>query len=415
MQAKFLIATAHVALLTLFSSVAGAQHGLLIDGTRSNGFGLAPPPVGSFSASDSLVAIPETGPAAFQFRSGQAMSPPPSTMLTGHSHVVQRKMDVDDKGGKCSSKGCYTEPYHFRAYGEYLYLRARDVEVPYAVESNLSIPSYRNPPIQTSPIALVDQDYSSGFRAGLALVLDDRTELAATYTWFESSADHQIARAPGQSILQILPMVTHPSTATGITGTIEAAATADIDFDLIDLDLRRVLARSCQADLFGTVGVRYGRLEQGFESRFFDSQPVQPLDAGVMTSIDFEGIGLKLGLDGDYYATRLPVMGYMKGAISLLAGEFNAHYQQFAVAQPAPEVNTSWTAGRIVPTFDLEVGAGLYSPKGHFRATAGYAYSVWTNMVKTDEWIDGVQHNAFQNMNGAITFDGLVLRVEGRF
>lgn len=336
-------------------------------------------------------------------------------MQTGHNRVFQRLVEGECKDGKCSGKDCCPATYHFRAYGEYLYLRARDVEVPYAVESNLNIPTNVNPPIQTSPIALVDQDYSSGFRAGLALVLDERTELAATYTWFESSADHHITRNPGQPILQILPMVSHPSTQTAITGTVEASATADIDFDLIDLDLRRVLAQSCQTDLFGTVGVRYGRLEQGFEAQFFNGPTAAPLDARVMTDIDFEGIGLKLGLDGDYYATRLPVMGYMKGAVSLLAGEFNASYQQFAVEQPDPEVNTSWSAGRIVPTFDLEVGGGFYSPDGHLRATVGYAYSVWANMVKTDDWIHGVQGNAFRNMDGAVTFDGLVLRVEGRF
>jgi hypothetical protein len=361
-----------------------------------------------------MTTTPEMGQAVFQFRSAHAGSPTQAAMLTGHSHVAQRKDDGDCKGGKCTGKECCPTTYHFRAYGDYLYLRARDVEVPYAVESNLNIPTKDNPPIQTSPIALVDQDFSSGFRAGFALTLDDRTELAATYTWFESSADHMITRTQDQ--WQIFSMVSHPSTQNAISGSVNASADARIDFDLIDLELRRVLARSCQMDLFGTAGVRYGRLEQGFGARFFDEQPSDPINAAtVMTNIDFEGLGLKLGLDGDYYATRLPVMGYMKGAVSLLAGEFDAMYQQTALNEVNPNVNTAWSAGRIVPTFDLEIGGGFYSPNGHLRATVGYAYSVWTNMVKTDDWIHGVQGNAFQNMGDAVTFDGLVLRVEGRF
>jgi hypothetical protein len=36
-------------------------------------------------------------------------------------------------------------------------------------------------------------------------------------------------------------------------------------------------------------------------------------------------------------------------------------------------------------------------------------------MVKTDEWIDAVQNNNFVDMSGGMTFDGLVLRCEGRF
>ncbi len=408
MQAKFLIAMAHVALLTLFSSVAVAQNGFLVDGAHQTRDGRSPAPV--VSGSNSLVTLSESGKASFEFLTAQASSPIQTVSLSDHTQRPKLKGDDSYKGGKCSDGTC-DATYHIRAYGEYLYLRARDVEVPYAVESNLTI----NPAIQTSPIALVDQDYSSGFRVGFALVLDDRTELAATYAWFESGADHHIILDSNRPNHNILPMVSHPSTPTSITSTVEASAVADIDFDLIDLDLRRVLAQSCQADLFGTVGVRYGRLEQGFEAQFFDGPTAAPLDARVMTDIDFEGIGLKLGLDGDYYATRLPLMGYMKGAVSLLAGEFNASYQQFAVGAPDPEVNTAWSAGRIVPTFDLEIGGGFYSPNGHLRATVGYCYSVWTNMVKTDDWIHGVQGNMFRNMDDAITFDGLVLRVEGRF
>lgn len=412
MKARFLIAMAHVALLTLFSSVAVAQNGLLKDGAYQTRNGRSPSPV--ISGPNSLVTMSEAGNASFEFRTAQASSPIQTVSLSDHTQRPKLKDDDSYKGGKCPDGTC-DPTYNIRAFGEYLYLRARDVEVPYAVESNLAIPPNFNSPIQTSPIALVDQDYSSGFRAGFALCLDDRTELAVTYSWFESSADHHITRDPSRPILQILPMVSHPSTPTAITGTVEASANAQIDFDLIDLDLRRVLAQSCQTDLFGTVGVRYGRLDQGFEAQFFNGPTFDPLDARVMTDIDFEGIGLKLGLDGDYYATRLPVMGYMKGAVSLLAGEFNASYQQFAVGAPDPEVNTAWSAGRIVPTFDLEVGGGFYSPNGHLRATVGYCYSVWTNMVKTDDWIHGIQGNAFQNMDGAVTFDGLVLRVEGRF
>jgi len=106
---------------------------------------------------------------------------------------------------------------------------------------------------------------------------------------------------------------------------------------------------------------------------------------------------------------------YMKGAASLLAGEFDATYQQSVQNNSYDGVDTGWTAGRIVPTFDLEVGTGYYTPCGTLRATVGYAYSVWTNIVKTEDWIHGVQSNDFRDMGDSITFDGVVLRLEGRF
>ena len=78
-------------------------------------------------------------------------------------------------------------------------------------------------------------------------------------------------------------------------------------------------------------------------------------------------------------------------------------------------MNTKWQAGRVVPTFDMEVGGGFYSWGGHVRITAGYLLSVWTNVVKTEDFIHAVQTNDFRDMGDSMTFDGLVLRAEGRF
>jgi hypothetical protein len=101
---------------------------------------------------------------------------------------------------------------------------------------------------------------------------------------------------------------------------------------------------------------------------------------------------------------------------SLLAGDFNATYLQTeANSSSTYDVNTSWKAGRIVPTFDLEVGTGFYLPRGTLRATVGYAYSAWANVAKTEDWINAVQTNDVRDLSGTMTFDGLVVRVEGRF
>ncbi len=78
-------------------------------------------------------------------------------------------------------------------------------------------------------------------------------------------------------------------------------------------------------------------------------------------------------------------------------------------------VDTGWKAGRIVPTFDLELGGGIYLPGGTLQATVGYVFSAWTNVVKTEDWINAVQTNDFRDMGDTITFDGIVARVEGRF
>ncbi len=433
MRAKSSIVMAGVAILSLVSQVAFSQYGPPVSpgypgayGPGAMPMGVASPymipnaqmqmaPPAAFAVQPMTAGISDNKPAFRIQLEGDGSSVTPTIIPAAHAAQRDCKDGACDvKGGKGKGKEC-SPCYHFRIFGELLYLRARDAEVTYAVEANLNLPTVDLPPVQTSPIGLVDQDFSTGFRAGFGLCLDECSELAVTYTMFETNQDDYIYRDPANNNLEIYPMVIHPATENAITSTVEAAGNVGIDFDLVDLDFRRVLARSCQADLIGVVGIRYGSLEQNFGARFSDDLAQVANDTEVLTDIDFEGIGLRLGLDGEYYSCRLPIMMYAKGATSLLAGEFDAAYQQTVQNNSYPGVDTAWTAGRIVPTFDLEIGTGYYSPCGTLRATIGYAYSVWTNVVKTEDWIHGVQTNDFRDMGDSFTFDGVVLRLEGRF
>ncbi len=321
----------------------------------------------------------------------------------------------------CGHTGCCVcSPYKFRVYGEFLYLRTRDSEVCYAVETNSNLappPGSSTPgvPIQISPIGMVDQDYSAGFRFGFGIGLDECSELGASYTWFDTSSEDWITRNPNNPMSQITPMVLHPATFSAITGTVEASARHDLRLDVVDIDYRSYLVQSCTSTLDYVLGVRYGRLDQAFSARFSDDLSQLPDAANAATNIDFNGIGLKLGLEAERFYTTVPLKLYAKGTTSLLAGEFEATYQQTVQNNSNYGVNTGWEAGRIVPTFDLEIGGGFYLPEGRLQATIGYVFSAWTNVVKTEDWIHGVQTNDFRDMGDTITFDGLVARVEGRF
>lgn len=332
--------------------------------------------------------------------------------------------DVDCMSGKCEDAkscghvgNCGCSPYAFRVYGEYMYLRSRDSEVCYAVETNSNLAPIGQPypsvPVQASPIAMLDQDFSSGFRVGLGVGLDACSELGASYTWFDTSTEDSITRQ--QQMNQITPMVLHPATFDAGTGTVEASAYHDLAFDLIDIDYRSYLVQSCTSSLDYVIGVRWGQLEQNFGARFSNDLSFPSNESSVATDIDFTGAGLKLGLEAERFYCAVPLKLYAKGMTSLMAGEFDATYQQTVQNEAYNGVNTGWKAGRIVPTFDLEIGGGFYMPQGRMQATIGYVFSAWTNVVKTEDWIHAVQTNDFRDMGDTITFDGLVARVEGRF
>ncbi len=235
-----------------------------------------------------------------------------------------------------------------------------------------------------------------------------------SYTWFDTSTTDTITTQ--DAIPAITSLLVHPGTDDATTPTYQAGARHDIEFDLIDIDYRSFLVQSCTSHLDYVIGLRYGNLGQNLAARFTDDL-TQPEDAyAVLTDVNFEGVGLRLGLEGERYYCRVPVKLYMKGFASLLAGEFDATYRQTGQNDPTYYlVNTGWQAGRIVPTFDLELGGGFYLPGGNMQCTLGYMFSAWTNVVKTEDWVNAVQTNDFRDMGDTMTFDGIVARVEGRF
>jgi hypothetical protein len=163
-----------------------------------------------------------------------------------------------------------------------------------------------------------------------------------------------------------------------------------------------------------TVGARYAQLNQDFSALFADGGTTD----NVTTAVNFDGGGLRFGLDAERHR-GCGFLLYGRGAVSLVAGEFRAAYFQGSDVDPEI-VNTSWTAGRVVPICDLELGGGWQSECGRWRLTGGYVISTWWNAVTSDSWIRSVQQNNFAGQADAVssdrvTFDGLTARVEYRF
>ncbi|MCO6459251.1 MAG: hypothetical protein J5I93_28410 [Pirellulaceae bacterium] len=319
--------------------------------------------------------------------------------------------------GGCSSGGCKAcgtscccscgWKHHIAVFGEFLYFRVRDNEVAYAVEFDGPLTSPPDVPLQQGPLGIVDQDFSSGYRAGIDLALDCYSAVRLSYTYFDTTTSDQLVRNDVNNVVRSL--VRHPSSINVASDGPIANAAHDIRFDLVDVEYRQLWDCGCDYELILTAGVRYGRLEQNFESSF----GVNGIDQ-VETDIDFDGAGLRLGVEGERYLRGRQLMVYGKAAVSLLAGRFTADYWQRSAVDPTV-VYTNWEAGRIMSLWDLEVGGGWVSRCNRFRLTAGYAFGLWDNVIKTDEWINAVQRNNYLNLGDQMTLDGVVARFEGRF
>lgn len=333
--------------------------------------------------------------------------------ITGDSPLLVRGQDP----GPCGCRGeqcpvCSPDPCAYcidrwQTFGEFLYLRPRNVDVAIGVPIAGAV-DVDSPPV--GPALVVDSEYRPGFRVGFARAIDDCATVGIAYSYLET---HQtINPAVDPQTETIFPLVIDPSQLILGSTFGSAFGRQDVDFRILDADFRHVFRASDRYALSYSIGARYVHLRQDFVASFF--APVLADDQTVFTRIRFDGGGIRLGLEGERHAANTWLMVYGKAAASFVAGDFRAAYLE---AQPDqfPSVDTSWKAGRVVSMLDLELGAGWASPDGNFRVTAGYMLSGWFNVVKTSEWIRAVQTNDYVGLSDGISFDGLVLRTEFRF
>jgi len=307
----------------------------------------------------------------------------------------------DDCGKGC---GCGENHHKFTLFGEFLYLNARDADVAYGVEVDSAVAAGATP-IQVGRIGVVDPDYQPGFRFGANFCLDECSTLSVSYTMWEAGTFDSVTAGAGNAIQSL---VVHPTSlvvnSTGVTAT----AQYDLSMELVDAEYRQLISHDCYHAVNVVAGVRYA----GFEQQLLAQTPING-NRWVSTDIDFHGVGLKLGLEGERTVRNRGFI-YSKLHGSLLAGKHSATFDE-RDAFDASVVDTEWEAERIVSVIDFEVGVGWTSKCDNWKFNLGYIYSAWHGMVKTDEWITGVQTNNFDNLRDVMTFDGLTAKIEGRF
>jgi len=301
----------------------------------------------------------------------------------------------------------------WRIFGEFLYLRAGDAAMTaYAVPVDGPIGG-----LPFGPLATIDPDREPGYRAGVGWYTSKISEWSGTYTWFESSTTDAVSV---DLPVGLRALVVHPGTPAAGVDYMTAYATSDLKMELIDLEYRRICA-DCWYRAAWVLGGRYAKLDQDFSAQFIGFG-INPTREDVVTNIDFNGAGIRIGLEGEFPSQRNGFLVYAKGYSSFLAGEFKSSFRQtndppdvLAVFPPVVVVTTSRKDERIVPILDLEVGVGWRSPGERWRFSAGYLFSAWFNVISNEEFIRAVHAGQVSGVDDTLTFDGLVARAELRF
>lgn len=392
MQAKLLMTAATLAALFGWTATASAQ------------YGPAPGPYGGYPSAPYGVA---QYPGALGMAAYQPAPPPDAGAPASMGCTSAAGCGCNDS---CCDDCCPGWCHRINVFGEFLYLRPRNAEVAYAVPINGNLAPGGQ--VQIGPVATLDPEYEPAFRGGVGFTLNECSAVVATYTNFESrtlDAVQLVGGGPDNPALW--PLILSPFVFNPNILTLDAAALMDLNFELIDVDYKGLIAYNCDYRVNYVVGARYAQLDQLVAATYTAGVTTN----NVVSAVNFDGAGLKLGLEGEYYACNSQFYAYGKGYASMIGGEFRTSYFSSSDADPSI-TDTSWSAGRLIGIYDLEVGVGWRNCADSIRLSVGYTYSIWTNVVKNNEWINSVQQNNFvdpsDNYRGLLTFDGLTAKAE---
>lgn len=298
-------------------------------------------------------------------------------------------------GGGCNGN-CGAAGSRLHLFGEFLYLQAQN-DVGYAIAIN----SVSTGAIDQQTANAVEGSHSTGYRAGLNMVLGDGSYFEGRYTNYESSFADHVARSPSDSLFPLVTLGSNPTFERG-------GARHEINFELIDLAYFGTMFSSRRTRLNYILGLRYGELEQNFNANF--SNPL-PFSGQVNTNIDFAGLGPRAGLRLDRILGNYGLFLFAQGDANFLVGGFDARYRQQLGTNTIVLNNDD--DHRTITQLDFEVGFGVAA--GAFRVSAGYLLSSWFNAMTTGSYIDAVQDFEYSEISDQLSFDGVAVRVEGRF
>lgn len=299
-------------------------------------------------------------------------------------------------------------PIRHAIFGEFLFLHPTGGDVAHAQQQDGTGGAGTVP---FGRIGVPDLHYEPGVRIGGDWAMSQCTSIAATYTYFESNARQRLEAPviPGGGGA-VGSLVQHPGAAlTASAGPVDARTV--LDFQLADAEYRALLVNDKCYWLNGSLGLRWGHLDQEFgQTGVFSGS-----SAGVIVTqsdVDFDGGGVKFGVDGGRTIGKRGFSIYGRAGLSPLAGSFHSHYRMRNDTTDVQLAEALWSDDRFVTLLDYEVGFAWTGPQRKWRFALGYTASFWYNVVTQSEFIGAVQSNNYDDVSDTISFDGVTARIE---
>jgi hypothetical protein len=244
----------------------------------------------------------------------------------------------------------------------------------------------------------VELDRGSGVRAGIAYLTRSNWEIAFGYTYFHTSGSAFAVEPPRGNLWATR---SHPDRNEEAT---EAAAEANLDYHVFDLDAGHAfLANRCTAlKVFG--GVRWADIDQDLLIRYRGRDFGNGL---VSQPVDMEAFGVRVGMDG-YWHLRGGWSLFGRGAGSIMYGQFEKQMLETNVSGADTIVDVTDNYERAVPV--LEAAVGVCWACTWLEISGGYEVQSWLNMGDRSTFVDDVHEGLYVPVASDILLDGFFLR-----
>jgi hypothetical protein len=276
--------------------------------------------------------------------------------------------------------------------------------------------------VNTTPfgdVGVVTPEFASGVRIGGEYALCCDAGIRATFTDYSTHTTNTLTQPPQVGVTNgvgVTSLLLNPGTANAFTGS--AFTEVDASYGLLykfgDIDYSVMVNEGCRHAINWDIGVRYAHSREDFSQSGLASSPISGTEL-VTSKIQFDGVGLRSGFDGQWQLGNSRITAYGWGFINVLFGEYAARYEQFNEGTTSDEAIVNWSDDRCVPILDYEVGLRWTSCGGHLVLGTGYYTAFWFNTVATPDFIHATQTADFNHVERTMAITGLTTHAEFRF
>lgn len=249
----------------------------------------------------------------------------------------------------------------------------------------------------------VHPHFRPGFRAGIGGNMSyDEWDIFLYWTWFRS-------HARGHSHGDLLTLWGHP-TATGEGNVLEGATKAHakwtLHYNTLDIEMGRSFWAGRHFSMRPFFGIRAGWIDQHFDVHY-DYTTTPETDGRVRADSDFEGIGIRGGLDMRFVLLGgWSLYGIVSG--SMLYGhyecDFHDHWESFKVANSRDSFHNAASSAQMA--FGVRWDTYINRDRYHFGLYAAWEQNIWFGVNKMNHYFSHLNEGNLQQMNGDLTLSG---------